>query len=144
MDGRLADDPPDERVADERPGAVMDQDDVRPVAVEPGEAGQDRILAAGSAADDGPDLGERGGEARPEGLVREDEDDLSDARMRLECGQAPLEDGAAGEEGELLGRSEAPAFAGRDDDRRNPAVIAIALRCTGRRSSCRPSSEGRR
>ena len=77
--------------------------------------------------DDRRDLPETAGEVLAGRDVGEDENDRVDLPVALESLDAPLEEGTAAEEGELLGAAEAPAFAGGDDDGRGSAHRASSL-----------------
>ena len=81
---RLTDDPADDGRADQRPDAVMDQDDVAGPGPEPRETAPDRVLTTAPSPDDGRDLRVAPDEPRAVLFVGQDEDDLVHLGMVLE------------------------------------------------------------
>jgi hypothetical protein len=97
----------------------VDQDNVRSPRIDARKSFGNGILPFLSARNDGRDLLMRASQSLPLFFIRQDKDDLVNARMRPKRFQAPFQDGLSLKRGELLGRPEAPTTSGSGDDRRH-------------------------
>ena len=79
------------------------------------------------AGRDGPDLGKAPEIFRPRGRLRQNKDNVLDAGMGLEGRAAPLDQGPAAQEGELLGPAEPRPGPGGDDHGGRPLHFASSL-----------------